>query len=56
MEADNQGVKGETFIQIGRRGGDGKPGWRGHGARWQLMDQAGEASAGRPGYPTFACG
>ena len=31
---DNQGVKEETFIQTGRRGRDGKPGWRGFTAWW----------------------
>ena len=31
-KSNNQGVK-ETFIQTGRRGGEGKPGWRGLTAR-----------------------
>ena len=26
LKSDNQGVKEETFIQTGRRGGDGQPG------------------------------
>ena len=33
---DNQGVKKEIYIQTGRRGGDGKLGWRGYVARQQL--------------------
>ena len=40
--SDNQGVKEETLIQTGRRGGDKKPGHRGLGggeARWWLADQ-----------------
>ena len=36
-KSDNQGVKEETFIQTGRRGGDGQPGredsWQGSGWR-----------------------
>ena len=36
--SDNQGVKEETFIQTGRRGGDGQLGQRGLTARWQLED------------------
>ena len=27
-KSDNQGVKKETFVQTGRRGGDGQPEWR----------------------------
>ena len=27
-KSDNQGAKEETFIQVGRRGGDGQPGQR----------------------------
>ena len=38
-KSNNQGVKEEPFIQTGRRGGDGQPGWRGHEARLQLEDQ-----------------
>ena len=40
MEVQHQGVNEETFIQTGRRGRDGKPGWREREARWQLEDQA----------------
>ena len=39
-KSDNQGVKEESFIQTGRRGGDGPPGWRGH-----------KAAADRPSSP-----
>ena len=42
-KSNNQAVKGETFIQTGRRGRDGQLGWRGLMARWQLEDQAGGA-------------
>ena len=28
-KSDNKGDKEETFIQTGRRGGDGRPGWGG---------------------------
>ena len=38
-KSDNQGVKKETFIQTGRWGGDGQPGWRGCVTRWRLVDQ-----------------
>ena len=38
---NNQGVKEETFIQTGRRGGDRQPGHRGLPARWQLEDKGG---------------
>ena len=51
-KSNNQGVKEETFIQIGRRGGDGQSGWRGCVARQQLEDWAVEAAADGP---TFAC-
>ena len=54
--SDNQGVKEETFIQTGQRGGDGKLGQRGHVARQQLADQVGKVAAGRLSSPTFACG
>ena len=40
---NNQGVKEETLIQIGRKGGEGQPGQRGHPARWHWVD------------PTFRC-
>ena len=33
--SNNQGVKEEKFIQMGRRGGDGQLGWRGCVARQQ---------------------
>ena len=39
-KSNNQRDKEETFIQTGRRGGDGQPGWRGLEARWQLVDPA----------------
>ena len=39
-KSDNQGIKEETFIQTGRRGGDGQPRQRGYAARWWLVDQA----------------
>ena len=52
-KSDNQGIKEETFIQIGRRGGDGQLGWRGCLARQQLEDQAGKTLAGGPGVPHF---
>ena len=39
-KSDNQGDKEETFIQTGRRGGDGQLGWRGLVARQQLADPA----------------
>ena len=38
-KSNNQGVKEETFIQTGRRGRDGQPGWRGLMARWWLAEQ-----------------
>ena len=38
--SDNHGVKEETFIQTSKRGRDRQPGWRGHAAKWQLVDQA----------------
>ena len=53
---NNQGVKEETFIQTGRRDGDGQPGWRGHGkvaAGGPDEVAAGgpdEAAAGGPGW------
>ena len=39
MEVQYQGVKEETFIQTGRRGGNGQLVWKGLAARWQLEDQ-----------------
>ena len=44
MEVHNQGVKEETFIQTGRRGGDGQPGWKGLAERTRS-----KAVAGGPG-------
>ena len=41
MEADNQGIKEETFIQTDRRGGYGQPGWRGLTARRRLEEWGG---------------
>ena len=38
-KSNNQGVKEETFIQTGRRGGDGQPGQRGLVASQRLVDQ-----------------
>ena len=40
-KSDNHRVKEETFIQTGRRGGDGKRGQRGLEAKWWLEDQGG---------------
>ena len=37
-KSDNHGIKEETLVQIGRRGGDGQPGKRGHAAKQQLAD------------------
>ena len=37
-KSNNQGAEEETFIQTGRKGGDGQPGWRGLEAR-RLADQ-----------------
>ena len=37
-KSNHQGDKEETFIQTGRRGGDGQPGRRGLTARQQLAD------------------
>ena len=51
-KSDNQGVKDETFIQMGRKGGNRQPGWRGPLANQQLEEWAGEAEAGSP---TFVC-
>ena len=61
-KSDNPGVKEETFIQTGRRGGDWQPGVertrstataRGLGrAAAGVLDQA---AASRVGGPTFAC-
>ena len=48
-KSDNQGDKEETFIQTGRRGGDGQAGWRGLGATWpdtemlRIVEQTGQA-------------
>ena len=44
-KSDNQGIKEETFIQTGRRGREGQPGWTGLVERQWLEDQA---AAGRP--------
>ena len=53
-KSNNQGVKKETFIHTGRRGGVGQPRWRGCAAR-QLTEQ-GQVVASGLGDPTFACG
>ena len=53
-KSDNQGVKEETLIRTGRRGGDGQPGRRGHGK--VAAGGPGVGAAGRLGGPTFACG
>ena len=37
---NKKGVQEEPFIQTGRRGRDRLLGWRGHAARWQLVDRA----------------
>ena len=44
LQSDNHGVKEETFIQTGRRGGDRQPGWRGHTARQWLVDRVCKAT------------
>ena len=49
-KSDNQGDKEETFIQTGRRGGDGQLGQRGLAARrrledperWQIVERTGQ--------------
>ena len=54
-KSDNQRDKEETFIQTGRRGGDGQPGGEGspQGSGWQtqqdgrLWSGAGKAAAGQ---------
>ena len=38
--SDNQGVKEDTFIQTGRRGGDGQPDSR-QGSGWQTHQGSG---------------
>ena len=43
----NEGIKEETFIQTGRRGGDGQPG---------REDSLSKVVAGGQGGPTFVCG
>ena len=50
-KSHNQGDKEETFIQTGRRGGDGQLGWKGLVARRQLVDPARWriVERGRPG-------
>ena len=48
-----QGDKEETFIQTGRRGGDGQPGGRTCGKA--ALGRPSQAVAGRLGGPTFAC-
>ena len=37
-KCDNQGIKEETFIQTGRRSGDGQLGQRRHVATWQMAE------------------
>lgn len=49
-KSNNQGLQEDTFIQTGRVGGDGKPGWRASMTRWLRADQ------GRLGSPTFMYG
>ena len=46
-KSDNQGVKEETFIQIGRRDRERQLGQREHGAR--QWTNASEVATGRPG-------
>ena len=62
-KSDNQVVKEESFMQTGRRGGDGQPGredsqqgcgWRTAAGKAVASGQ-GEAMAGGSGSPTFAC-
>ena len=48
-KSNNQGFKEETFIQTGRRDGDGQLRQRGHRARQRLADWAGKAVVGGPG-------
>ena len=55
-KSDNQRVKEETFIQTGRKGGDGQPGLSGCAARWQLEDRVGKAVAGGLGSTTLVFG
>ena len=47
MQVNNQGGKEKTFIQTGRRGGDGQLERRECTAWQQLKDQADEAAATR---------
>ena len=62
-ESNNQGVKKETFIQIGRRGGDrqlgGEDSHQGGGQRIRVGRVAaggpGEAADCGPDGPTFTC-
>ena len=50
-KSDNQGVKEETFNQMGRKGRDRQPGQRGHETRWQLEDWEGKVEVGRWAVP-----
>ena len=52
-KSNNQGVKVETFIQTGMRGGKRQLGRRGVVARPRLENLAGVAAAGRPSDSTF---
>ena len=69
-KSNNQADKEETFIQTGRMGRDGQPGWRGHtskvaaggpskvadcGAGWAKLQLRSEAAACGLGGPTFMC-
>ena len=51
-KSDNQGVKGETFIQTGRRGGDRQP--DGKDAHKAAALGPGQVAAGGPGSPAIA--
>ena len=51
-KSNNQGDKEKTFIETGRRGGDGQPGrrelwqyggWQTDSERWQIVEQMGQA-------------
>ena len=43
-KSENQGIKEETFIQMGRRGRDGQPRHRGQAARQRLEDWESKAT------------
>ena len=44
---DNQGFKAAVFINMGRRGGDGQLGWRGHGVAAARRQQPAERAVPR---------